>query len=100
MPEMRFVVTWPDGSEESCYSPSLVIRDYFSEGETYPLADFVSRSRKALHIASDRVEAKLGHPCSLALGQLSRIEASAERFADHPDASVRCIRFLLQGGQA
>ncbi len=27
MPEMRFVIAWPDGREETCYSPSLVIRD-------------------------------------------------------------------------
>lgn len=95
MPEMRFVVTWPDGTEESCYSPSLIIRDYFAEGQSYPLADFLARSREALHIASDRVEAKFGYPCSLALGQLGRIETAATRFADRPDASVRCTKFLF-----
>ena len=29
MPEMWFVVRWPDGSSETCYSPSLVIKDHF-----------------------------------------------------------------------
>ena len=36
MPEMRFVIRWPDGRRESCYSPSLVIRDFLREGESYP----------------------------------------------------------------
>ena len=93
MPEMRFVVRWPDGRRESCYSPSLVIRDYFHEGESYPLADFLGRSREALQIASDRVQAKYGRACSLALGQLARIEATAMRFADEANARGR-LRIL------
>jgi uncharacterized repeat protein (TIGR04042 family) len=95
MPEMRFVVRWPDGAKDTCYSPSLVIKDYFSEGETYAVADFVARSREALMIASDRVKAKYGHACSLALGQLAKIENAAGRFADEPDAEVACERFLF-----
>lgn len=92
---MRFVVVWPDGREESCYSPSLVIKDYFAEGQTYPLADFLERSRTALNIASDRVRAKYGRPCSLALGQLQRIEAQAGGFLGRPDASVICKTFIF-----
>lgn len=95
MPEMRFVVAWPDGREDRCYSPSLVVQDYLEVGQSYPLADFVSRSHAALSIASDRVEAKFGHPCSLALGQLQSIEAAAKSFADQPDALVRCTQFIL-----
>jgi uncharacterized repeat protein (TIGR04042 family) len=40
MPEMRFIIRWPDGRQESCYSPSLVIRDFLREGESYPVPDF------------------------------------------------------------
>ena len=82
MPEMRFIVRWPDGRRESCYSPSLVVKEFFVEGEAYTLADFLSRSRQALGIASDRVKAKYGHACSLALGQLARIEATLARIAE------------------
>ena len=42
MPEMRFHIRWPDGAVETCYSPSLVVKDFFSPGESYPLADFCS----------------------------------------------------------
>ena len=77
MPEMHFRIRWPDGRQESCYSPSLVIKDFFAPGERYGLADFVAKSRDALTIASERVRARYGFPCSLALGQLGRIEAAA-----------------------
>jgi len=88
MPEMHFRIRWPDGSAERCYSPSLVIKDHLTPGESYPLTEFLDRSRTALRIASDRVRAKYGMSCSLALGQLARIEATASRFADVPDARV------------
>jgi uncharacterized repeat protein (TIGR04042 family) len=93
MPEMRFSIRWPDGTAESCYSPSLVIKDFFAPGETYPLEEFVARSRTALNIASDRVKAKYGFACSSALDQLARIEAAAESFAQLPDARVRVDAF-------
>jgi uncharacterized repeat protein (TIGR04042 family) len=93
MPEMRFRVRWPDGAEESCYSPSLVIKDYFVPGESYPLADFLARSRQALTIASERVAARYGMPCSLALGQLRRIEAAGQDFPDAVDARVTILSF-------
>jgi hypothetical protein len=41
------------------------------------------------------VKAKYGHACSLALGQLAKIENAAGRFADEPDAKVACERFLF-----
>jgi uncharacterized repeat protein (TIGR04042 family) len=88
MPEMRFNIRWPDGMAESCYSPSLVIKDYLSPGETYPLADFLARSRTALGIASDRVQAKYGRPCALARAQLARIEAACRSFVHLDGARV------------
>ena len=88
MPEMRFSIRWPDGTAQTCYSPSLVVKDFFAPGETYPLADFLARSRTALNIASKRVEEKYGWPCARAMAQLARIEAAATSFADVADARV------------
>ena len=93
MPEMRFLIRWPDGTAEACYSPSLVVKDYFASGESYVLADFLKRSRAALKIASDRVEAKYGFQCPRAMAQLKRIETAAAAFTDFPDARVRVDRF-------
>ncbi len=93
MPEMHFRVRWPDGSEERCYSPSLVIHDYFQPGAAYPLPEFVRRSREALQIASERVRAKYGFACSSALDQLARIEERAAGFPPTDAAAVHVVAF-------
>jgi uncharacterized repeat protein (TIGR04042 family) len=90
---MRFVIRWPDGTVESCYSPSLVVKDFFAPGATYSLADFVARSRTALDSASARVKAKYGFGCSRAMAQLSRIETTAATYAGLPDACVTIDAF-------
>ncbi len=94
MPEIHFQIQWPDGVQETCYSPSLVVQDYFTAGETYDLADFVGRSRTALTIASDRVRAKYGFPCGLALGQLQRIENTARQYEALASPQVQFLQFL------
>lgn len=93
MPEMHFRIRWPNGQPESCYSPSVVIKEFFVAGESYPLADFIDRSRTALNLASDRVRARYGHPCARAQAQLARIEAAAAVFSDLPAAQVRVDAF-------
>ncbi|SMF89769.1 MSMEG_0570 family protein [Azospirillum oryzae] len=93
MPEMIFRVRWPDGTVTDCYSPSLVIRELLEEGAVYGLADFVRISRGALTIASDRVAAKFGFPCSRASRQIAAIDAAAARFTDDPDATVTVVAF-------
>ncbi len=77
MPEMRFTIRWPDGRRESCYSPSLVVKDYLAPGESYGLDDFVDKTRTALGIASERVRQKYGFACSAAMDQLAEIESVA-----------------------
>jgi uncharacterized repeat protein (TIGR04042 family) len=78
MPEMHFPVRWPDGRREACYSPSLVVKDFFTPGESYALDEFVEKTRTALTIASERVREKYGFACSSAMDQLARIEAAAK----------------------
>lgn len=89
MPEVRFTIRWPDGVEESCYSPSTAIQRHLSAGTSYPLADFLTRARAGLNEASDRVAAKYGFACTSAMAQLARIEAQA---ATQPaDGQVLCL---------
>jgi uncharacterized repeat protein (TIGR04042 family) len=94
MPEIRFQIAWPDGQTEICYSPSLIVQEYFEPGVTYALDDFVSRSRIALTIASDRVKAKYGRPCGLAIGQLQTLEQRATDYAELSDPQVRVVQFI------
>jgi uncharacterized repeat protein (TIGR04042 family) len=78
---MMFAVRWPDGAERAYYSPSLVVADHLETGCEYAVDDFVARCRESLTIASDRVRAKYGFPCSRAAGSLSGIERDAAGFA-------------------
>jgi uncharacterized repeat protein (TIGR04042 family) len=94
MPEIRFKVQWPDGSQEICYSPSTIVKAYFELNQDYDLLDFVARSQKALNSASDRVKAKYGRACGLALGQLAEIESKAVEFSIQSQPVVRVIEFI------
>ena len=48
----------------------------------------MQRSRSALNIASERVEAKYGYACSRAMAQLTRIETVAKTFSAVAEARV------------
>ncbi|PZU24585.1 MAG: MSMEG_0570 family nitrogen starvation response protein [Shinella sp.] len=89
MPEVRFTIRWPDGVEESCYSPSTAIARHLEAGGTYTLTDFVERARTGLNEASDRVAAKFGFACSSALDQLAKIETTAA--TQSADGQVTCL---------
>lgn len=82
MPEMTFQVRWPDGTQGSCYSPSLVMHDYLVAGGVYPVAEFVSRSSEALQVASLRVKEKFGFECTSAMAQEAEIRQIAAAFGD------------------
>ncbi len=93
MPAMHYCLRWPDQTETQCYSPSLVIKDYFEPGMRYPLADFLERIRVATAIASERVRAKFGFACSRANDQLQDLEQLAERFKHEPTAEIEMVSF-------
>lgn len=94
MPEIRFQIQWPDGFQETCYSPSLIVKDYFIPGQEYDLEEFVQRSQTSLQIASDRVKAKYGRPCGLALGQLQTIELRSAQYRHLSQPKVKIIQFI------
>ena len=91
MPEMHFEVRWPDGQTLNCYSPSLVVREHLAVGSSYPLPEFVQRARTALNTASERVRAKYGFSCSMALAQLAAIETTAANYP--PESRVVVLAF-------
>ena len=94
MPEINFQIQWPDGTEQNCYSPSLVVKEYFTPGESYELAEFVQKSRTALNIASDRVKKAYGFSCSQALGQIKQIESKASEYQQLSEPKVQFIDFI------
>lgn len=54
MPELHVRLTWRDGGDTRCCSPSLVIKDFVVPGTTDPVADSPTCSREAYGIASGR----------------------------------------------
>ena len=81
MPELSFVVHWPDGTRMSCRSPSTIIRRHLAGG-SYQLNDFLTRARDGFAAASERVRLVHGHPCSQAAAQLLTIETVGKQFED------------------
>jgi uncharacterized repeat protein (TIGR04042 family) len=77
MPETFVRTVWADGTERSCYSPSLVVEEFFRPGQAYPVADFLARAREALTIGSERVRVKYGFGCGQAMAQLAQLEELA-----------------------
>jgi uncharacterized repeat protein (TIGR04042 family) len=96
MPEMHFVVRWPDGDDQRCYSPSLIVREYLEVGRVYALPDFMDRSRTMLNLGSERVRAKFGYACSAAMDQLQELETRAAAYA--PEQEITVTAFELPEG--
>jgi uncharacterized repeat protein (TIGR04042 family) len=98
MPEMHFQIRWPDGEEERCYSPSLVITELISAEKTYPVYEFMERVGAGLRIAAERVRAKYGFYCTAAQEQLATLERRAKSF--EPLAPVLVLELELPAGAA
>jgi uncharacterized repeat protein (TIGR04042 family) len=94
MPEMHFRIEWPGGEQQTCYSPSLVIKEYFQVGASYDVAEFARRCQEALAIASERVRNKYGYACGMAEVESERLAETAERFRGQPGAQVRVLEFI------
>lgn len=94
MPAMHFYVTWPDGSEERCYSPSTVVTEYLQPRVVYTLKEFSALSEKALLEASNRVQQKYGFHCSSAMDQLAQIQEKIGRFQFITDPRVTVTKIV------
>lgn len=60
MPVTNFTVELPDGSHHDCYSPSSVVKKFFTAGQTLEAGKFLADATEALTEASRRVTEKLG----------------------------------------
>jgi uncharacterized repeat protein (TIGR04042 family) len=68
-----------------------VVREHLQVGGSYPLPEFLQRVSTALNIASDRVRAKYGFACSMAMDQLAAIETQAGAYP--PESCVQVTAF-------
>ncbi|MFT4775996.1 MAG: putative repeat protein (TIGR04042 family) [Oleispira sp.] len=88
MPERHFDIQWPNGEQQSYYSPSSTISNYLIAGQTYPLKKFIHQAEIGLNEASERVRAKYGYACSSAMDQLYQLKKTAAQFDQVLDALV------------
>jgi uncharacterized repeat protein (TIGR04042 family) len=91
MPEMTFQIRWPDGVVQDCYSPSLVMHDFFTENGTYAIDDFMSRAVTALTQASERVKARYGMYCTSASAQIEALQHSRGGYRDGKVTVVKMV---------
>ncbi|MEJ4047133.1 MSMEG_0570 family nitrogen starvation response protein [Erwinia sp. SLM-02] len=92
MPAMHFVVCWPDGSKETCYSPSTAIEKHLLINHPYRLDEFIATTVRALDEASERVKAKFGYFCSSAMDQSAAIRLRAQQFSPEQVVIVETIK--------
>ncbi|WP_354701050.1 hypothetical protein DSM112329_01356 [Paraconexibacter sp. AEG42_29] len=85
MPEVHFRVRWPDGTHQTCTSPSRTIERALCAGATYPVDEFVRRATDALAAGSERVRAKYGFACTAAAAETAELRTRA---AGQPAGSV------------
>lgn len=84
MPAVHFRIRLPDGSEQTCYSPSTVIYHYLEAGERYSQSEFLRRASAGLDAASARVEARFGYACTSAFAQKRALTALLADYAGPP----------------
>lgn len=91
MPEVPFVLRWPDGTEQRCTSPSTIVHAHLATGLALPVGELVVRTAAALDAASERVREVYGFACTGAAAQQQAIARAAARFApdDGPVVVVR-----------
>ena len=94
MPEMHFLIEWPNGRAQNCYSPSYVVDEYIAPGQDYSVPEFLERVGQALHVASERVRARYGFACSVALDQLASLNVAAgELSSEDTRGRVKVLAF-------
>ena len=79
MPETYLKVQLPDEKEETIYSPSTIIKEYFEKAAVMSLDEFQSSCSKALNHASKRVYERFGYECTSAMGELARVNSLVEK---------------------
>ena len=96
MPAVNIRLRWPDGEGSNVYSPSTVIHQHLTQGDSYPLPELLLRADAGLNAASERVKDVKGFYCSSAMDSLSGIRMMASKFPD-PQARVEVLEVQEHG---
>ena len=80
MPVTYVNIEWPNQEFDKVYSPSSVIKEYFTEGDSLSVEEFLTKCNNALYEASERVKKKYGYACTTAQEELKRINEKCKDF--------------------
>ena len=93
MPETYVRIAWPDGQEDTVYSPSSTIAEYLKPGAELSLSEFGAQCTRGLDFASRRVTAIYGFACTSAEAEKERVAAAVRQrqATDEPTALVKIL---------
>ena len=98
MPETYLRVQLPDNKEETIYSPSTIIKEYFEKATVMSLDEFESNCSKALNHASKRVYERFGYECTSAMGELARVNRLVDKIRSSADKADELKVTILNVG--
>lgn len=89
MPVTYVHIEWPDKEPDQIYSPSSIIENYFTPGNSISVNEFSKSCKDGLGEASERVRQKFGFACTSAQAELHRITEKCKNYTT--DTSVKII---------
>ena len=94
MPETHVRITWPNGQEDTVYSPSSTIIEYLKPGAELSLSEFEARFTRGLDFASRRVAAIYGFACSASEAEKNRLVAAVRQHQTGVPAPTDTVKIL------
>ena len=94
MPETHVRITWPNGQEDTVYSPSSTIIEYLKPGAELSLSEFEARCTRGLDFASRRVAAIYGFACSASEAEKNRLVAAVRQHQAGVPAPTNTVKIL------
>lgn len=94
MPETYVRIAWPDGQEDTVYSPSSTIVEYLKPGAELSLSEFEAQALRGLDFASRRVTAIYGFACTAAEAEKERLVAAVRQHRAGGPTAADTVKIL------
>ncbi|MFD1468168.1 MSMEG_0570 family nitrogen starvation response protein [Hymenobacter caeli] len=100
MPETLVRIAWPNGQEDTVYSPSSTIVEYLKPGVELSLSEFEAQALRGLDFASRRVTAIYGFACTAAEAEKERLVAAVRQHQAGAPAPTDTVKILTVKARA
>ncbi len=92
MPVTYLTIIWPNNEEDQVYSPSSVIKEFFTKESELKVDDFLITIQNALNESSERVRMKFGFACTSAESELNRIRHLCQQFKGNQRIKIKAFK--------